>query len=167
MSNINNLTYANLTWIRDKAIPASKLKITQESLDVVVRARALILGFSYSPVACFSCSARSEFKVSQSVFEQYKQQINDRIAEYEADFAKLESYITDDENVENSQTFYLVVNDGESNETVENNAQDSTNSTLEFEDYEGDVMVEKIVSMESTENEISVTTKRGRKKNEE
>jgi len=154
MNNINNLSLANLTWIRDKAIPASKLKITQESLDVVVRARALILGFPYSPIGCFSCSARSEFKVSQSVFEQYEQQILDRIAELET--------------TEFSQTFYVVADVAEDKDTDENNTQDSTNSTLEFEDYEGDVMVEKIVSMESTENEISVTTvKRGRKKNEE
>ena len=151
MNNINNLSLANLTWIRDKAIPASKLKITQESLDIVMRGRALILGYDYSPVGCFSCVARSEFKVSQSVFEQYGQQILDRIAELET--------------AEFSQTFYVVDNDGENEETLEKNALDLLNSTLEFED---DIVVEKIVNMESTENEISVTTvKRGRKKNEE
>ena len=161
MSNINNLTYANLTWIRDKAIPASKLKITQESLDVVMRARAMILGFTYSPVGCFSCSARSEFKVSQSVFEQYEQQINDKIAEYEAEFARIESYLTDDEDVGNTQTFYVIDNDVENQESITNSVQELTSSVNE------DIIVEKIVSMESTENEINVTTKRGRRKNEE
>jgi len=150
MNNINNLTLANLTWIRDKAIPASKLKITQESLDVVMRGRALILGYDYSPVGCFSCVARSEFKVSQSVFEQYEQAILDRIAELET--------------AEFSQTFYYV--DGHV-ESISNNANLDEIPT-NIDEISDDIIVEKIVSMESTENEISVTTvKRGRKKNEE
>ena len=152
MNNINNLTYANLTWIRDKAIPTSKLRITQEHLDIVLRAKSLILGIPQESTGCFSCNARAYFKVAESVLDQYKQQILDKIAELET--------------AEFSQTFYVVDNDGENGETLENNALDLLNSTLDFEDYEGDVMVEKIVSMESTENEISVTTKRGRKKNE-
>ena len=150
MNNINNLSLGNLTWIRDKAIPASKLKITQESLDVVVRARALILGFPYSPVACFSCSARSEFKVSKSVFEQYEQQILDRITELEVGEINTDK----DEDITMGQIFHVVTN--------------STQEPPENHSISDDIVEEKIVSMESSENEISVTTvKRGRKPKDE
>jgi hypothetical protein len=148
--NIENLTLSNLYWLRDKGIPTSKLRINQENLDVVVRAKCLILGIDYYSIACFSCSARAEFKIGASVLDQYKQEVLDRIAELEA--------------VELSQTLYYVDNSIEDEEVITNFTQEYNES----DEVSDDVIVEKIVSMESSENEISVTTvKRGRKKNEE
>jgi hypothetical protein len=152
MKNINNLTLSNLYWLRDKGIPTSKLRINQENLDVVVRAKCLVLGIEYSPIACFSCSARAEFKVAQSILDQYGQVIYDRITELEA--------------IELSQPLDVVDKDGEQYFVVANSTQEYN----EFNDIDGDVMVEKIVSSEydSESQTLSETTvKRGRKKNEE
>jgi hypothetical protein len=82
--NINNVTLENLKWVRDVAIPASHLRINDDNLAKVMRGRALILGYPFTPVGCFSCSARSEFKVSQSVLEQHESAILAKIAELEA-----------------------------------------------------------------------------------
>jgi len=151
--SLDHLTLANLVWLRDVALKAKELRINEENLNTLLRAKALIKQTEVEQLGCYSCSARSYFSVCKSILDQYQQAIIDKIAELET--------------TEFSQTFYYVDNSIEKGETDANTTQDSTNSTLDFEDYEGDVMVEKIVSMESTENEISVTTvKRGRKKSE-
>jgi hypothetical protein len=151
MRNLDHLTLANLIWIRDVAYPKSKLRINSEHLDIVLKAKALIYNSTAEQVGCFSCNSRAYFKTAASVLDQYYPAILEKIAELET--------------AEFSQILYYVDNNTEVGETDVNNTLDSTNSTLEFED---DIVVEKIVNMESTENEISVTTvKRGRKKNEE
>jgi hypothetical protein len=148
--NIENLTLANLYYIRDVATPASKLRINQENLDKIMRGKALILGTPVESFGCWSCSARSYFKVGASVLDQYKQEVLDRIAELEA--------------VELSQTLYYVDNSIEDEEVITNFTQEYNES----DEVSDDVIEEKIVSMESSENEISVTTvKRGRKPKDE
>jgi hypothetical protein len=124
MKNINNLSLGNLQWLRDKAIPVSKLRITPEHLDIVMRARALVLGFDFNPAGCFSCSARSEFMVGKAVLEQYESEILSRIVELEA----LENLTPAPEI-----TYY-----NDQGEVITNITQDLTN----FVDNELDVQVE-------------------------
>jgi len=103
MSNINNLTLENLKWIAEVAIPASQLRITDETLSKVMRGRAMVLGYDFTPVGCFSCSARSEFKVSQSVLEQHQPAILARISELEAEVATIgEDEVIDENNTQES-----------------------------------------------------------------
>ena len=108
MNNINNLTLENLKWIRDVAFIAAQLRINDENLAKVMRGRAMILGYPFQPVGCFSCSARAEFKVSQSVLDQYKQDIFNRITELESEVATIgEDKVTDanitQESTENNE----------------------------------------------------------------
>jgi hypothetical protein len=110
MSNINNLTLENLKWIKEVSIPASQLRITDDTLAKVMRGRAMILGYPFQPVGCFSCSARSEFKVSQSVLEQYQPNILARISELESEVATIgEEIIIDENNTQESNEFNEVL----------------------------------------------------------
>jgi hypothetical protein len=138
MNSINHLTLANLLWIKQNAFPIIGTGITQDKLNTLVRARALILNVPTPTIDCFSCSARAEAQVSNSVLDQYKQAILDRIVELET--------------VEFSQTFYVVNEGSEDEEVITLPTQELTNSVYD------DIIVEKIVSIESTENEINVTT---------
>jgi len=148
-----HLTKANVEWILEVAYPISKLRITEDHLGKVLRAKSLILNHPVEIVSCYSCGARSYWKVSQSVIEQHLDNLKQLLIE-----------LTELETAEFSQTFYYV--DGHV-ESISNNANLDEIPT-NIDEISDDIIVEKIVSMESTENEISVTTvKRGRKKNEE
>jgi len=129
MNNIENLTLANLTWIKEVAIPTSKKRITSEHLDVVMRAKSLILGTPPEQVSCFSCSARAYFKVCESVLDQYGQQILDRITELESVQSSVEETPLDQVYEEAS--------------SVTSPTQDSPNPTHYFVDQEADVQPTK------------------------
>ena len=150
MKNINNLTLGNLYYIRDVATPASKLKISPDNMDKIMRGKCLILGIEFQSIACWSCSARAEFKIGASVLDQYGQAVLDRIKELES--------------AESVQQHYYVDNIGEEVDTLTNPPQEST----EDDNISDDVVVEKVVSSEYDEETqtLSQTTKRGRKKNE-
>ena len=103
MNNINNLTLENLKWLIEVSIPASQLRINDENLAKVMRGRAMILGYEFQPVGCFSCSARGEFKVSQSVLEQHTPTILARISELENEVATIgEEQVIDDNTTQES-----------------------------------------------------------------
>ena len=150
MKNINNLTLGNLYYIRDVATPASKLKISPDNMDKIMRGKCLILGIEFQSIACWSCSARAEFKIGASVLDQYGQAVLDRIKELES--------------AESVQQHYYVDNIGEEVDTLTNPPQEST----EDDNISDDIVIEKIVSSEYDEETqtLSQTTKRGRKKNE-
>jgi hypothetical protein len=143
MNNLDHLTLANLQWIKHNAFPIMGTGITPDKLDTLVRARALILNVPTPIIDCFSCSARAEAQVSNSILDQYKQAILDKIT-------KLET-------VEFSQTFYVMDQGSEDEEVITLPTQELTNSVSD------DVIVEKIVSIESTENEINVKTVKAKK----
>ena len=84
MSNLKHLTLENLKWIRDNAFVAAELRINEANLNTIWRAKGLIQNKTPEKIGCFSCSARSYFKVAKSVIHQHKQQILDRIEELES-----------------------------------------------------------------------------------
>jgi hypothetical protein len=143
MNNLDHLSLGNLQWIKHNAFPIMGTGVTLNKLDILIRARCLILNKPIPTIDCFSCSARAEAQVSNSILEQYKQAILDKIAELET--------------VEFSQTFYVINQGSEDKEVITLPTQELTNFVS------NDVIVEKIVSMESTENEINVKTVKAKK----
>jgi hypothetical protein len=138
--NLEHLTLANLIWLRDVAFKAKELRINEENMNTLLRAKALIKNTEVEKLSCWSCSARSYFTICKSILDQYQQAIIDKITELET--------------VELSQTLYYVDNSIEDEEVIANSTQEY-NENNEVSD---DVIEEKIVSMESSENEITVTT---------
>ena len=134
-----HLTEANLSWLFRVAYPtAEKGSVTPQSLQILNRARALILNKPESTTDCFSCSARAESRVSISVLEQHKP----NLLVYQEHLKSVQSSV---KNVIETDvpTHYHV-----EEEVITNPTQNLDN----------DVIVEKIVSIESTENEINVKT---------
>ena len=151
MKNINNLTLGNLYYIRDVATPASKLKISPDNMDKIMRGKCLILGIDFQSIACWSCSARAEFKIGASVLDQYGQAVLDRIAELES--------------AESAHQHYYVDNIIERLNTVVNHEQEYN----ENDNISDDVIVEKTIDSEyneETQTLSETTVKRGRKKSE-
>ena len=105
----SHLTKANIEWIVNEAYPLSKLRITEQHLNKLLRAKSLILNHPMENISCWSCSARSYFKVCESVLDQHYSNLMQLLSELETQVAE----------------------GGEEPLTVENNTQE-TNEDVTF-----------------------------------
>lgn len=75
MEQYQHLTLANIEWLESTAYPLVGTRITEQSMNTLVRARCLILNQPVPQIGCYSCEARSQMKVSESVLDQHYQAI--------------------------------------------------------------------------------------------
>jgi len=138
-----HLTKENLRWLFEVAyVTAGKGGITPQSLKILNKARALILNKTESVVDCFSCVAKSEDKVSVSILEQHKPTLK----------AYREQLMQESVIQENNSTYYHI-----DKEVITLPIQESPNYV------DDSIIVEQIVSIESTPNEINVKTVKAKK----